>query len=90
MIQINLLTKQRLTENNLMVTKGKRDFSDGSVGKESAGDTGDTGSIPGLARSPGGGNDDPLQYSWLKNPMDRGTQRATVYGVAKSQIQLSD
>ena len=41
MIQINLLTKQRLTENNLMVTKGKRDFSDGSVGKESAGDTGD-------------------------------------------------
>ena len=46
-----------------MVTKGKRDFSDGSAGKESAGDPGDTGSIPGLERSPGGGNDDPLQYS---------------------------
>ena len=73
-----------------MVTKGKRDFSDGSAGKESAGDPGDTGSIPGLERSPGGGNDDPLQYSWLKNPMDRGTQRATVSGVAKSQIQLRD
>ena len=38
----------------------------------SAGDTGDAGSIPGLGRSPGGGNDSPLQYSCLKNPMDRG------------------
>ena len=65
MIQINLLRKQRLTdtENNFMVTKGERDFSDGSAGKESAGDTGDTGSIPGLGRSPGGGNDDPVQCS---------------------------
>ena len=33
---------------------------------------GDVGSIPGLGRSPGGGNGNPLQYSWLKNPMDRG------------------
>ena len=44
----------------------------------------------GLGDSPGGGNDDPLQYSWLKNPMDRGTWRATVHGVTKSQIRLSD
>ena len=45
----------------------------------------DTGSIPGLRRSPGVGNGNPLQYSGLKNPMDRGTQWATVRGVAKSQ-----
>ena len=37
-----------------------------------AGDTGDAGSIPGSGRSPGEGNGDPLQYSWLGNPMDRG------------------
>jgi len=36
-----------------------------------AGDARDMGSIPGLGRSPGGGNDNPLQYSWLENPMDR-------------------
>ena len=42
------------------------------------GDTGDVGSILGLARSPGGGNDNPLQYSHLKNPMDRGAWQATV------------
>ena len=37
-----------------------------------AGDVGDTGSIPGLERSPGGGHGNPLQHSWLENPMDRG------------------
>ena len=48
-----------------------------------AGDVRDTGLIPGLGRSPGGGNDNPLQYSCLKNPMDRGDWRATVHGVAR-------
>ena len=50
-------------------------FLDGSVDKESscnAGNTGDAGLIPGLGRPRGGGNDSPLQYSCLKNPMDRG------------------
>ena len=50
-------------------------FPDGSAGKEStcdAGDTGDAGLIPGSERSPGGGNGNPLQYSCLENPMDRG------------------
>ena len=50
-------------------------FPGGSVGKESAynaEDTGDTGSIPGLGGSPGGGHGNPLQYSCLENPMDRG------------------
>ena len=47
-------------------------------------DARDTGSFPGLGRSPGGGNGSPLWYSCLENPMDRGAWRATVYGVAKS------
>ena len=45
---------------------------------------GDVGSIPGWGRSPGVGNDNPLQYSWLGNPRDRGAWGATVRGVAKS------
>ena len=49
----------------------------------SAGDTGDPVSIPQSGRSPGGGHGNPLQYSCLKNPMDRGTWRATVQRVAK-------
>ena len=55
-------------------------------GKQSTcntGDKGDTGSIPGLGRSPRQGNGNPLQYSCLKNPMDRKAWWATVYGVAK-------
>ena len=48
------------------------------------GDLKDTSSIPALGRSPGEGNDNPLQYSCLENPMDRGTLQATVHGIAKS------
>ena len=51
---------------------------------------GDLGSIPGSGRSPGEGNGNPLQYSCLENPMDRGAWKATVHGVAKSRIRLSD
>ena len=50
-----------------------------------AGDIRDTGSIPGLGRSPGEGSSHPLQYSCLENPMGRGAWWATVHGVAKSQ-----
>ena len=50
-----------------------------------AGEITDVGSIPGLGRSPGGGNGNPLQYSCLENPMDRGAWQVTVHGVAKSQ-----
>ena len=50
-----------------------------------AGDTGDTGSIPGSGRSPGGGNGSPLQYSYLENPMNRGAWWATARGMAKSR-----
>ena len=48
-----------------------------------AGGSRDEGSIPGSGRSPGGGNGNPLQYSCLENPMDRGTWWATVHGVVK-------
>ena len=51
----------------------------------SAGDTRDEGLIPGWGRSPGGGNSNPLQYSCLENPMDKGTWWATVHSVTKSQ-----
>ena len=61
------------------------DFPGDSVGKESACNAGDPGSIPGLGRSPGEGNGNPLQYSCLENPMDRGAWWATVHGVTKSQ-----
>ena len=47
-------------------------------------DVRDTGSIPGLGRSLGEGNGNPLQYSCLGNPMDKGAWRTTVHGVAKS------
>ena len=48
------------------------------------------GSIPGSGRSSGEGNGNPLQYSCLENPLDRGTWWATVHWVAKSRTQLSD
>ena len=60
----------------------------GSDSKASAYNVGDLGSIPGLGRSPGEGNGNPLQYSCLENPMDRGAWWTTVHGVAKSQTQL--
>ena len=50
-----------------------------------AGDIRDAGSIPGSGKFPEGGHGNPLQYSCLENPMDRGTWRATVHRVAKSQ-----
>ena len=55
-------------------------FPHSSVGKASACNAGDPGSIPGSGRSPGEGNGNPLQYSWLENPVDRGAWQATVNG----------
>ena len=55
-----------------------------SVGKESACNAGDPGSIPRSGRSPGEGNGNLLQYSFLGNPMDRGAWQAIFHGVAKS------
>ena len=53
-----------------------------------AGDLRDADLIPGSGRSPGGGHGNPLQYSCLENPMDRGAWWATVHGVAESQTRL--
>ena len=67
-------------------------FPDGSGVKNppaNARDTGDPGLISGLGRSPGGGNSNPLQYSCLENPMDRGARWTRVHGVATSCTQLS-
>ena len=55
-----------------------------------SGDTKDMGAVPGLGRSPGGGNGNPLQYSCLGNPGDKGAWRATVHRATKSQTRLSD
>ena len=65
-------------------------FPGGSDDKESSCNVGDPGSIPGLGRPLGEGNGNPIQYSCLGNPMDRGAWWATVHGVAKSGTQLSD
>ena len=70
------------------ITKG---FLGGSDGKEFTRNLGDLGSISGSGRPPGGGHDNPLQYSCLENPsMDREAWWATVHGVAKSRTQLSN
>ena len=62
-----------------------RVFPDSSVVKNLLANAGDAGSIPGLGRSSGKGNGNPLQYSCLENPMYRGAWWAMVQGVAKSQ-----
>ena len=54
----------------------------------SAGDVRDVGSVPGSGRCPGGGHGNPLRYSYLEDPMDRGASRATVHRVTKSWTQL--
>ena len=73
-----------------MYIRSYGDFPHSAVGKESACNAGELGSIPGLGRSPGEGNGNPLQYSCLENPMDRGAWQVIVHGVAKSQTQLSN
>ena len=55
-----------------------------------SGDARDVGLIPGLGRYPGGGHGNPLQNSFLENPMDRGAWRAIVHRVTNSQTRLSD
>ena len=61
-------------------------FPGGSDDKESSCNAGDPGTVPGSGRSPGEGNGNPLQYSCLENPVDRGTCRAIVHGFAESDM----
>ena len=74
----------------LSLPQYKRGFPGGSVVKNLPANAGDTDSIPGSGRSPGEGNGNPLQYSCLGNPIDRGAWWAMDHGVAKSQTRLSD
>ena len=73
-----------------VVPTGKPLLTVSSDGKESACNVGDLGSIPSLGRSPGEGNGNPLQYSCLQNPMDRGSWWATVHGAEKRWTGLRD
>ena len=69
--------------------RGGNGFLSGTAVNNLPDNAGDTGLIPGLARSPEGENGHPLQYSCLGNPMDRGAWWATVHRVAKSRTRLS-
>ena len=72
-VQFHLYKILRSMKAERLVTGARASsFPDGSDGKESASNAEDLGSIPGSGRSPGGGNVNPLQYSCLENPMDRG------------------
>ena len=62
-----------------------RGFAGGAVVKNLPANAGEAGSIPGFGRSPGGGIGNPLQYSCLGNPLDRGAWWATLHGVIKNQ-----
>ena len=73
-----------------LLVKLNKNFTGGSGSKESACSAGDLGSIPGLGRSTGEGNGYPLQYSGLENSKDRGAWQATIHGIAKRRMRLSD
>ena len=91
---INLLNFEealKMKQKNRKIIQGS--FPGGSDSKESAcsaGDTGDSGLIPGLGRSPGEGDGNSLQYSCLEISMDRGAWQTTFSGGAKSRTRLSD
>ena len=70
--------------------KGLLQWFNGKKSVCNAGEAGDTGSIPRSGGSPGGGHSNPLQCSCLENPMDRGTWRAIVHRLTKSQTHLND
>ena len=75
----------RILNNSAGISSPPLGFPHSSVGKESPCNAGDPGLIPGSGRSSGEGNGNPLQYSCLEHPMDRGAWWATVYGVTKSR-----
>ena len=86
----DLFKKIRDTKGYLRVSLNTIQITRGSEVKESACNARDLGLISGLGRFPGEGNGNPLQYSCLENPMDRGAWWATVHGVSKSWTRLSD
>ena len=84
-----------MIKNPLAMLRMSLGFPDGSVVKKQKqkqklpANAGDSGLTPGLGRSPGGGNGNPLQYSCLGNSMSRGAWQATVHGIARSRTRLS-
>ena len=86
---IQLLTRQihTLIYINTIYYRGFPGGASGKILPANSGDSKDLGSVPGLGRSPGGGNGNPLQYSCVENSMDRGAWWATVHGTTKSQPQ---
>ena len=82
--------KSRQSSFLILLEEVEMGFLNGSDGKEPTCNAGDPGLFPGLGRSPGEGNDNPLWYIFLENPMDRGAWWAIVCGVTKSRTQLSD
>ena len=73
-----------------LIPKVLQGFQGGSMVKNPPASAVDADSVSGLGRSPGEGNGNPLQYSCLRNPLDRGAWQATVHGVTKSQLKLRD
>ena len=84
------LGRERAECSNRFLVRNKMGFFGDSIGKELAYNMGDAASIPGSGRSPGGRHDNPLQFSCLENPMDRGAWWAPVHGVTESQTRLSN
>ena len=80
--------KAELGQSGTYLRSSDLGFPSGSVIKDLSANAGEAGSIPESGRSPGGGNGNPLQYSCLENPMDRGAWWATVHRVTKSQTRL--
>ena len=74
----------------LLYTNTHCQFPSGAVVKNPPAKAGDADSIPGSGRSPARGNGNPLQYSCLENPTERGAWRATVHGVTESRTRLSE
>ena len=80
----------RVSRKMAVIRRVKAGFRPSSIGKESVCNVGDLGLVPGLGRSPGEVNGNPLQYSCLENLMDRGAWQPEVYSTANSQTRLSD
>ena len=89
-VKISGMHIKRCWEGNLLQYMLTKTFPGGSVVKNLPANVEDSGSIPESGRLTGEENGNPLQYSCLGNPMDRGAWWATVHGVAKSWTQLSD
>ena len=88
--QVKSLGREDSLEEDMAIHSSILGLPRGLSSKGSACSGGDPGSVPGSGRSPGEGNSNPLHYSCLENPMNRGAWRATIHGVAESQTGPSD